>query len=154
MKRLLLLLPLLLVACSTGSKIKQLSCTYEQVVGDTYGDAPKAEDFIFDTLTGEAFEYSDFYEKLKSIEGKTTLDGYTHTFNSTIVNDVLKRDSSVKENNPFDLEDGPDIYKHRINLKDMTVELEYKSGISELVYKAVGSCEYTEPQTVEIHQDK
>jgi hypothetical protein len=36
----------------------------------------------------------------------------------------------------------------------MTVETEYKSGIGKAAYKAVGSCEYTEPPTVEIHQDK
>lgn len=154
MKRLLLLLPLLLTACSTGSKIKQLSCTYESVVGDTYGDAPKTDVFIFDSSTGEAFEYSDFYEKLESIEGITTEEEFIHTFSSTIVNNVLKRDSSVADMNPFNLGEGPDTYKHRINLKAMTVETEYKSGIGKAAYKAVGSCEYTEPPTVEIHQDK
>lgn len=151
MKRLLLLLPLVLVACSTGSKIKQLSCTYESVNRDIYYETDR---FIFDSSTGELFEYSDFYEKLESIDGTTTEEGYTHTFNSIIVNDVLKIDSSAAEINPFDLGDGPDTYKHRINLKDMTIETEYKSGISQSAYKVAGSCEYTEPPTVEIHQDK
>ena len=47
---------------------------------------------------GEAFEYSDFYEKLESIEGVSTDEyGGEFTYKSVIVNDVLKINSSYSD---------------------------------------------------------
>ena len=153
MKRILLLAPLfLLVSCSAGRKIAQLSCNYEPAIQDSDGIAPKADVFIFDAATGEAFEYSNFYEKLESIEGVTTDEhGGEYIYKSVIVNDVLKIDSSYSDKKPFPLGEGPDFTKFRINLKDMTVESEWQSGISTSTYKVAGSCKYTEPPTTEIH---
>ena len=160
MKRLLLLAPLaLLTSCSSGRKITQLSCNYEPAIKDIYGIAPEKEAFIFDAATGEAFEYSDFYEKLKSIEGVSTDEyGGEYTYKSSIVNDVLKINSMYSDKESQALGEGPSFAKVRINLKDLTVESEYQSEISatdyKTDYKVVGSCKYTEPPTAQMHQGK
>ena len=132
MKRLLLLAPLvLLTPCSSGRKITQLSCNYQPAIKDINRIAPKNDVFIFDAATGEAFEYSDFYEKLESIEGVSTDEyGGEHTYKSFIANDVLKINSMYSDKKRHALGEGPAFTKVRINLKDLTVESEYQSGIS------------------------
>ena len=153
MKRLLLLAPLILLAsCSAGRKIAKLRCMYEPAIQDTDELAPKADIFIFDAATGESFEYSDFYDRLESLEGVTTDEyGGKLRYKSTIVKDQLKINSSYSDGKPFALDEGPDFHKFRINIKDMTIESEYQSGISTSSYKVVGSCKYAEPPTTEIY---
>ena len=165
MKQLFFLPLLLLASCSGGDKLLELtgrkkivtlSCTYDSVKTSPKNDlVPKESEFTFDSSTGEAYEYSDFYEKLVLTEGiSKDKQGGIHKFESIIVNKFLKIDSSYKPKPRPGESPEPDLYEYRINLKDLSIKEKYVSGIGKKYnYTATGSCKYTKPKSTKIHRD-
>ena len=158
MKHILLLPLLLLASCSGGNKIVQISCTFDSVQSPNNNHLLKPggkRNFHFNSSTGEAYEYFDSHEKLVLVGGVTEDKwGGKHKSESIVVNNILKIDVIYTPKlRPGESPD-PDLYEHRIDLKDLTIKEKLDSGVGrEFDYTATGSCKYTKPKTTEIFRD-
>ena len=147
MKRLLLLLPLLLLSSCGGSSIRQLDCTITSADADNFGET---ESFIIDTKTGDRFYIQPDKPgliisptpQMMNLEGKLAAEEITHE--SKIVNDVYLFMYKIS------YRDGLFQSNAAINLTSL------KGEFSQLTLSrrssSQGSCIWVEPPTTVIDQ--
>ena len=102
---------------------------------------------IFNTQTGESYEYDEFSEKLETLNGLTEENGFRHQTESLRVGKKLR----MKTDEPGRA-DPPDIWTFEIDLSSMKFKETEKSGISFASATYEGTCVWVKPKSTTVKQ--
>ena len=138
MKRLLLLLPLLLLSSCGGTSIRQLDCTLITLDSEGFG---RTVSFVINTKTGDIIEFDRMTDLARRIEGGRVIDEETKIVNDTFYwHDRISIEGEIAYMN------------FAINLKTLKGKMSYKDFDAGESGRADISCVWAEPPSTVIDQ--